>query len=349
MIQNKGNDMKKIGLGLLCLFLNLDYVSASQTTVRLAVGDSKLFHVDPADKVAIGDPAVANVTSVSDQEILLSAKSPGTTNLIFITPNGEKEAKTIVVTNHNLKRSMVEVSVEIMEINSQSALKAGLSWGSVSPTGSTALGSTTVVTGPITPNNLNVSENFPPPLTSFGSLSRQGLAASIQLLIDRGKAKVLSKPKLLAVSGEDASFLAGGEIPYVTQNQLGSTNVEWKPYGVKLKIKPTIDGTGNILASLRAEVSGVDAANSVSTGNGIVIPALRTRWAETTVYMRSGSTLVIAGLIDEENQKSTSGIPLLSDIPVLGELFRFTNEQKTQTELVIFVTPSLVGQTGSES
>jgi pilus assembly protein CpaC len=95
-------------------------------------------------------------------------------------------------------------------------------------------------------------------------------------------------------------------------------------------------------------VSGIDDANSVNTGNGIVIPALRTRWVETTVYMRGGSTLVIAGLIDEESQKSTSGIPVISDIPILGELFRFTNDQRTQTELVIFVTPTLVGQTEDE-
>jgi len=341
--------MKRAWLSVIGFLLGANITWAAASAIHLTVGDSKLLHVESADKVAVGNSAVADVTSVSDQEILLSAKSPGTTNLVFISPNGEKETKTITVTSHNLKRSMVEVNVEILEINSQSALKAGLSWGSVSPTTATAIGSTTVVGGPLTPNNLDVSENFPPPLTSIGSLSRQGLAASIQLLISRGKAKVLSKPKLLAVSGEEASFLAGGEIPYVTQSQLGSTNVEWKPYGVKLKIKPVIDGEGNIYASLRAEVSGVDSANSVSTGGGIVIPALRTRWAETSVYMKSGSTLVIAGLIDEESQKSTAGIPILSDIPVLGELFRFTNDQKTQTELVIFVTPSLVGQTEPEN
>lgn len=314
---------------------------AESASIRLTIGESKLIHVDSSKKVAIGNSAVADVTAVSDQEILISAKSSGNTSLIFISPNGEKETRAVIVSSHSLKKSMVEVGVEVMEIESQSALKAGLSWGSVESSASSGVSSG----GTVAQNNTTVSENAPPPLLAFGSLSREVLTASLQLLINRGKAKILSKPKLLAVSGEEASFLAGGEIPYVTENKLGSTNVEWKPYGVKLKVKPAIDGEGNISADLRAEVSSIDTQNGVSTGNGIIIPALRTRWVETSVYMKSGSTLVIAGLISEENQKLTSGVPLLSDIPVLGELFRSTNNQESQTELVIFVTPSLVGQT----
>lgn len=312
--------------------------------INLTIGESKLIHVESAKKVAIGNPEIADVTAVSDQEILLSAKSSGNTNLIFISPDGDKETRVVTVSAHNLKKAMVEVAVEIMEIDSKSALKAGLSWGSVS-----APATAGAAAGPAIPNNLTIGESSPPPLVAFGSFTRQSLTASIQLLIDRGKAKTLSKPKLLAVSGSEASFLSGGEIPYVSESNLGTSNVQWKPYGVKLKIKPSIDGDDNISADLRVEVSGIDNANGVATGSGIIIPALSTRWVETSVYMKNGSTLVIAGLINENDQKLTSGIPLLSDIPILGELFRFTNDSKTQTELVIFVTPSLVGQSGSES
>lgn len=337
--------MKRIFLFYLGLSISFPLtVLASSSPVNLTIGESKLIHVESAKKVAIGNPEIADVTAVSDQEILLSAKSAGNTNLIFISPDGEKETRLVSVSSHNLKKSMVEVGVEIMEIDSQSALKAGLSWGSVSaPVSAGSAG------GPAVPNNLTIGESSPPPLVAFGSFTRQSLTASLQLLIDRGKAKILSKPKLLAVSGSEASFLSGGEIPYVSQSNLGSSNVQWKPYGVKLKIKPSIDGEDNISADLRVEVSGIDNANGVATGNGVIIPALSTRWAETSVYMKSGSTLVIAGLINENDQRLTSGIPLLSDIPILGELFRFTNDQKTQTELVIFVTPSLVGQSGSEN
>jgi pilus assembly protein CpaC len=323
----------------LTLILSSPNLFAEPVPLHLTIGESKLIHVESAKKVAVGNPAVADVTVVSDEEILVSAKSAGNTNLIFISPDGEKETRAITVSTHNLKKSMVEVDVEIMEIESQSALMAGLSWGSISDTTNNSA---------ITPNNVSISENSPPPLVAFGSLTRQALSASIQLLVNHGKAKILSKPRLLAVSGEDASFLAGGEVPYVTESKLGSTNVQWKPYGVKLKARPTIDPDGNISATIRAEVSGLDPQNGVSVGNGIVVPALRTRWVETTVYMKSGSTLVIAGLIDEESQKLTSGIPILSDIPVLGELFRFTDNTQNQTELVIFVTPSLVGQTDED-
>jgi pilus assembly protein CpaC len=328
--------VKKIYYCLIFIALLPFEAAGNPNPIHLTIGESKLIHVESAKEVAIGNSEIADVTAVSDQEILVSAKAAGNTTLIFILPNGEKETRTVTVATHNLKKSMVEVGVEIMEIESQSALKAGLSWGSISDTTSNSS---------ITSNNISISENSPPPLVAFGTVTRQALSASIQLLINRGKAKILAKPKLLAVSGEDASFLAGGEVPYITESKLGSSNVQWKPYGVKLKIRPTIDPDGDISASLRVEVSGLDPQNGVSTGGGVIVPALRTRWAETSVYMKSGSTLVIAGLIDDENQKLTSGIPLLSDIPVIGELFRFTDNEQSETELVIFVTPSLVGQT----
>lgn len=316
---------------------------ADSSPIHLTLGESKLIQVESAKKVAVGNSTVAKVTAVSDQEILVSARASGTTNLIFISPDGIKQTRALIVSTRNLKKSMVEVDVEVMEIDNQSALKAGLSWGSLQSAAVSSAGAS-LVGDAITHNNLAIGENNPPPLMSFGSFTRQSLTASLQLLIDRGKARILSKPRLLAVSGEEASFLSGGEVPYVSQSSLGASNVQWKPYGVKLKIKPSLDGEENISADLRVEVSGIDNANGISTGNGIVIPALSTRWAETSVYMKSGSTLVIAGLISESEQKLTSGIPLLSDIPILGELFRFTNDQKNQTELVIFVTPSLVGQ-----
>lgn len=312
--------------------------------IHLMVGESRLIHLIATQRVAIGNPFVADVTPVGDEEILVSAKNPGSTTLVLLSPDGGKESRSISVSSHNLKKSMVEVDVEIMEIENQSALKAGLSWGSVQPADSGVSVPVNPSTGTVDHNNLSITENYPPPLLSFGSLSRHSLTASLQLLISRGKAKILAKPKLLALSGEDASFLAGGEVPYITESKLGSSNVQWKPYGIKLRIRPTIDAEGNISSALRAEVSGLDQQNGVSTGNGVIVPALRTRWAETSVYMKSGSTLVIAGLISEESQKLTSGLPLLSDIPVLGELFKFTDNQTQQTELVIFMTPSLAGQ-----
>jgi pilus assembly protein CpaC len=327
--------MKKIiFVLLLSMILKTGYANG---TINLIVGDSKPIQVQNADQTTIDDLTIVNFKTINEDEILVSGKSAGTTKIAYTATSGEKETDSIVVTSRLTKKPMIEVGVEIMEIDSQSALQAGLSWGSI--TTSNSASSTT-------PNNITISENTPPSLLSLGSFTRDSLTASIQLLINRGKAKILSKPKLLTISGEQASFLAGGEIPYATTNKEGSANIEWKPYGVKLNIKPTVDSSENIDANLRAEVSEIDDSNGIIS-SGIVIPALKTRWAETSVYMKSGNTLVIAGLIDEESQKTTSGIPLISDIPIIGELFRFTSDQKTQTELVIFVTPTLIGESNN--
>jgi pilus assembly protein CpaC len=324
--------VKKIILTfLICVIFKAAY---ADETINLSVGDSKPVQVQIASQTIIDDPTIANFKMINEDEILISGKSDGTTKITYTSASGEKETDSIVVSSRLSKKPMIEVAVEIMEIDSQSALQAGLSWGSVTTSNNASSA---------TPNNITISENSPPSLLSLGSFTRDSLTASVQLLINRGKAKILSKPKLLTISGEEASFLAGGEIPYATTNKEGSANVEWKPYGVKLKIKPTVDGSENIDASLRAEVSEIDNSNGIIS-SGIVIPALKTRWAETSVYMKSGNTLVIAGLIDDESQKTTSGVPLISDIPIIGELFRFTNDQKSQTELVIFVTPTLIGE-----
>jgi pilus assembly protein CpaC len=331
--------MRKNPLATFLLLAFVPCLHAGQQPIHLKIGDSKLVQVESNRKVAIDNPSIAGLTAVGDDEILISARAAGSAKLILISPNGQQEILPITVITQKLKKRMIEVGVEIMEIDSQSALKAGLSWGSIASPASGASVTTS--------NSLSIGENASPPLVAIGSLSREALAANLELLVTRGKAKVLSKPKLLTVSGEEASFLAGGEIPYATESKVGSTNVQWKPYGVKLRIKPIADGNDNINASLRAEVSEVDNSNGIMTG-GILIPALKTRWAETSVYMGNGSTFVIAGLIDEQNQKTTNGIPILSDIPILGEIFRFTEEQKRQTELVIFVTPTLVGQVGHE-
>jgi len=327
--------MKRSAWLLLVVILGVTPAGAAPV-LPLAVGESKVLAVGNASKVAVGNPAVADVQVVSDLEVLVTGRSVGSTNLLFVSPGGKRQTRTVTVSPHRLRKTMVELGVEIMEVDSGSSLKAGLNWGSGGE-------------GSFLPNGASWRESDPPSQLRWSSVKRDAVAAQVQLLMERGKARLLAKPKLLTVSGEEASFLAGGEVPYVLENSLGSAKVEWKPYGVKLKMRPSVDAEGNVQASLRAEVSGLDLQNGTAVGNGtVVVPALKTRWAETTVYMKSGSTLVIAGLIQESGQKVTSGIPLLSELPVLGELFRSTRYDKRQTELVVFVTPSIVGSSREE-
>lgn len=304
-------------------------LSAERPT-SLAVGESKVFSVQSADQVAIGNPEVARVKVVSAREILITGLTPGQTNLVFISPGGRRQTRTIIVHAQSWKRAMVEVGVEMLEIESRKDLEGGLRYGSIfEETGLQPV--------------WTLNEQDPPPLLKIGTLERSAVAGAVKLLLERGKARLLAKPRLLTLSGEPAEFLSGGEIPYVVENKVGSSSVEFKPYGVKLAVTPKVEPGGQIHAKLRAEVSGLDLQNAVSPAGTGFVPALKTRWAQTQVYVDSGSTLVIAGLLQEDQQKVSSGLPLLSDIPLLGLLFRNTRVIHKETELVIFVTPSLVG------
>jgi len=151
------------------------------------------------------------------------------------------------------------------------------------------------------------------------------------------------KPKLLASNGKKASFLSGGEVPIVTVSTTGQASVSWKKYGVSLEIDPKLTKQNRIEAQIRAEVSNLDYANAVSVGTSVV-PAVKTRWAETSINVEPDNTVVIAGLIENQEMKTISGVPVLSGIPLLGELFKSVTTSDRKTELVIFVTPKISGQ-----
>jgi len=174
--------------------------------------------------------------------------------------------------------------------------------------------------------------------------------AYLNALENKGFAKTLAEPTLVALSGERASFLAGGEFPVpVAQsgngagngNGSGSLTVEFKPFGVSLGFTPTVLGDSTINLKVEPEVSSIDPAASIQL-NGISIPGLKTRRASTTLELRDGESFAIAGLLSQDFQTTINQVPLLGGIPILGALFRSTEFQKGETELLIVVTPRLV-------
>ena len=171
--------------------------------------------------------------------------------------------------------------------------------------------------------------------------------AYINALENRGFAKTLAEPTLVALSGQKASFLAGGEfpIPVVQSGQgeegVGRVTVEFKPFGVSLGFTPTVLGDSTINLVVEPEVSAIDPAASIQL-NGISIPGLQTRRASTTLELRDGESFAIAGLLQKDFQTTINQVPLLGNIPILGSLFRSTEFQKGETELLIIVTPRLV-------
>jgi pilus assembly protein CpaC len=163
-----------------------------------------------------------------------------------------------------------------------------------------------------------------------------GLNAQLHLLAQEGKASLLAQPQLSARNGSKASFLAGGEIPYPVSTRDG-IGIQFKPYGVRLEITPRVDRQGVIRATIQTEVSGID--RSVTTSGG---PALLSRKTETEFNLRDGETIVLAGLLQRETSHDIDKVPFLGDLPVIGALFRSQRFQNKETELVVFVTPSVV-------
>ncbi|HOW73113.1 MAG TPA: type II and III secretion system protein family protein [Phycisphaerae bacterium] len=154
--------------------------------------------------------------------------------------------------------------------------------------------------------------------------------------------RVLAEPNLIALSGQEANFLAGGEFPVPIPQGLGTTTIEWKKFGVLLRFTPTVIGQQRIRLNVRPEVSERDFTTQVTLTGGTTVPGIKARNAETTVELVSGSTIAIAGLLNEEIQAAARRIPGLGDVPVLGALFSSVEYQRNQTELVILVTPELV-------
>lgn len=170
----------------------------------------------------------------------------------------------------------------------------------------------------------------------------------LQALVTSGRARVISRPNITTMSGRTASILVGGEIPYPTKTgDSSNVSIEYKPYGIQLDLlQPQVDRYGNITSELQATVSSLDWSNSV-TANGFKMPGLSTKKAVTTVNIPSGMTMAIGGLLNSEDSKSTSKVPILGDIPIIGELFKSHNNSHEDTEIMVLITPRVVNETNT--
>jgi len=170
----------------------------------------------------------------------------------------------------------------------------------------------------------------------------------IQALESRGLARRLAEPNLVALSGDTASFLAGGEFPFPVPQTSGDggtssvITVEFKKFGIGLAFTPTVLADGQINLKIEPEVSDIDPSNSIFVGGGIAVPGLVVRRASTTVELRDGQSFAIAGLLETKHTKDNNQLPWLGEVPVLGALFRSASYEKRESDLVIIVTPRLV-------
>ncbi len=229
--------------------------------------------------------------------------------------------------------NQVNLRVRVAEVSREVDKQLGFNWSILGSIGGFALGlaTTNPFAASVTQNTLS---------TAFG---RGGwdVNAVIDALEEEGLVSVLAEPNLTALSGETASFLAGGEFPILVPDSDGRVTIEFKKFGVSLAFTPTISGQSRINLHVRPEVSQLSTTNAV-TLNGFEVPSLTTRRAETTVELSSGQSFAIAGLLRNNVTHDISKFPGLGDIPVLGGLFRSDRFRRDESELVIIVTPYIV-------
>jgi pilus assembly protein CpaC len=212
-----------------------------------------------------------------------------------------------------------------------STISASTSSASTGGTGGTSIGGTTVtVTNPL---------NF----TVYSAKYNIGL--TLQDLEAKNVAQILAEPNITAMSGEKAEFLAGGEFPFPTvQSGAGGSTaitISFRPYGVKLAFTPTVNADNTIDLKIAPEVSALDYSNAVSI-SGYTIPALSTRNANTEVVLQSGQSFAMSGLLDQRTTDNLNRTPGIANVPILGLLFKSKSTTKSQTELVVIVTPEII-------
>ena len=302
-------------------------ISSLGEMLQLAMPDASI-QATPMNNLVLLTGTVANPDDVAEAQRLTQAYvGEGTqvvTRLKSATPLQVMLKVRIAEVNRSLLKSM---GVNLLSQDTTGGFQFGIGRGNP---GSISNGTATF--------NVGATGTT---IAGFGHLLGLDLLGALNLAANDGFATILAEPNLSALSGETASFLAGGEFPIPVSQGNNSISIEYKQYGVGLAFTPIVLADGRISMRVRPEVSQLDDANGVTLANTRV-PALITRRAETTVELGSGQSFMIAGLLQNTGNNSVDKTPVLGDLPILGALFRSTKFQRQETEMVVIVTPYLV-------
>lgn len=241
-------------------------------------------------------------------------------------------------------RSMIMMDVKVLEVRKNDLKNIGVNYADVTEGPTFGLlsdfATNDVFRSTLAPIPDQAGFFLPPPdvgsRNAFFGISTR-LTSLVNLLVQKGHAKLLAEPKLVSRSGGQAEFLAGGEVPIPISNALGALNVTFKQFGIILRMAPLSDAEGFISTNIEVEVSTIDPAVAV-----LGIPGFATRRTNTDMNVRQGQTMVISGLLSSEDSKTVDKLPGLGSIPIIGELFKSRDFRSNQTDLVIFVTPYIV-------
>ena len=382
-------------------------VEAAQQVVprklSITAGKSVIVEAErPVSRMSIAEPEIADAVVLSKQQLYVTGKTPGVTNL-SLWQNGRlsaiydvevnpdiarlketlhklfpREALEVTATHDNITLSgtvsgtgtldqvlrlaepyapgkvvsllsvggvqQVMLEVRVAEMKRSLARRLGTNFNYISESGQnlgiSLLNQLTSLPEEGWPSNpLEVSENINYIFNFLGD--GDSWTFFFDALKEEGLAEVLAEPTLIALSGQSAEFLAGGEFPILVPNALGTVGIDYKPFGVGLAFTPIVLDNGKIQMTVAPEVSELDFSTAVQTG-GFIIPGLTTRRVSTSIELADGQSFAVAGLLQDNIREVISKFPVLGELPVLGALFRSSEFQKNQTELVIIVTPHLV-------
>ncbi len=337
-------------------------------TVMLMTGTSRIIDFpDRIRRVSVADTDIADIQVVNPFQLNLIAHKPGFTTLAVWNSQGGYQERQVRVDTGG--KQQVLLNTMIAELNRQAIENQGVNLSAALPNyGLSLVGMPGSVGTPYSPQtnlgssvilpngnivNLTAGATLPPPGAMIPMLLSQnityGLSAGnsnvqwqgfFQFLENHNLGKILAEPHLLANSGEEAKFMSGGEIPIVIAQAL-NTSIVFKQFGTMVEFLPTVVGKDQIELVVKPEVSQPDYTHGVQMF-GFNIPAFITRKADTMVRLHDNQTLIIAGLILHERTAAVNKVPYLGDVPWLGGLFRTTNWQNTETDLVMSVTPQIV-------
>ena len=395
---------KQIGLLLAACMLGGSAWAAQPLQVSL--NESKYMEAPGITRMAVGNPAIADVQLLSSGDYLLVGKQAGSTSLIVWSSQGRLEYNVYVsgddrgmasaikdaigypgvsvqmMNGKVLLRGTVEnqyehdtavkmaqlylgegssatsgesgnvvdllemahpsqvrLEAQIIEISAKDSKNLGIQYWSATPEKSkTGESGISVGTAGLFYGGEDITTNR----GSGGWLGNHisSVNATLQALINNGKARILSRPSITTMSGETANILIGGRIP-IPVSQDGDVTIEYREYGIKLNIEPKVDSENKITAKVHAEVSTLDTSHGVKI-DSFEIPGIASREADSVVNIRSGMTMAIGGLLNSEDSKTISKIPLLGDIPIIGQFFRHTSTSRDNRELMILITPTVV-------
>lgn len=308
--------------------------------LQLAMPDSSI-RATPMNNLVLLTGTVANPTDVEEAQRLVQAYVGTGTQVVSRLRSATPLQVNLKVRIAEVNRSLLkQIGVNLLT-STNGGFKIGVAQGQgifLPPAGSDL--TTNSRPQPIRP--LIGSS-----ITGVGNLFGMDILSSLDLAEVDGLVTTLAEPNLTALSGETASFLAGGEFPIPISQSLGSISIEYKQYGVGLAFTPVVLADGRISMRVRPEVSELSSEGSIKL-NGFDVPALVTRRAESTVELGSGQSFMLAGLIRNNTTNSIDKAPFLGDLPILGALFRSSSFRRQETELVIVVTPYLVRPTSGQ-